>query len=267
MPNRERRCRSAPVPGGPFALSGRPRCGGSDPLLATPVGGAQSDIIAITMEPVFCLVADILGFRRFVTGQVGPAQASIVDAWVELVDRTCASAGIDRYQLISDTLFVATGQDASGLETVLCVASDLVSGSMQLDMPLRGGIARGSLRWSSRITHGPAIVSAYEFGERLDWCGVACEFVFPEMHDLWSWDRAVLYEAPVKGSTPLQVPCVAWNVPPEAEVREHLSRTSNTLPFAALPAGVAVKLRNTAKFGRYLKRFQGNVPPDRYHGD
>ena len=204
------------------------------------------------MDLSYCLVADILGFRSLVLNADEDYQAEVIDGWIELVKTATESASLERYQLISDSVFVAAPASPDGLGSLVEVSRTLLEMGLHHRLPVRGAIARGELRWSPDVAHGPAIVWAYELGADTNWIGVACSYAFPDLDELWGWRNVAMYPAPVKSRTPVARPCVSWRIPADGELKS-LTLPSANDPPARLDAVIA-KVRNTIDFRTYLQR-------------
>ncbi len=219
------------------------------------------------MELNYCLVADILGFRSLVLSTDDNYQTSLVDSWISLVTIEADKLSLDRVQLISDSVFIAAPPNHDGLSALLHISKVLLEAGLALGLPLRGGIALEQLRWSSQVAHGPAIVRAYEFGNSLEWIGIACDYAFPDLSELWGWSRVVSYEVQTRGGGSVRRPCVSWNVPVDSILlpvspsrREAVSTPSEE---------VLTKIRHTAEFRSYLERWRGlrdDPEASRFHG-
>lgn len=217
------------------------------------------------MDLVFCLVLDILGFRATVIDADAEYQTDAVDRWVGLVDSSASRAGIDRYQLISDSLFAVASPNADGLERVMTLSRRLLDDGVTQGLLVRGAIARGPVRWDDRIAHGSAIVSAYELGESCNWAGVSCTHTFPELRELWSVDSVVQYPVPRKVLKDTLRPALVWRIPEDAELLA--AAKLDPTGFQRGLESVLSKLRETALFRDYLKRYRrsGFSDPSTYH--
>ncbi len=217
------------------------------------------------MNPAFCLVLDILGFRAAVIRSEAEYQSAAVDAWVYLVDSAAGTRGIERYQLISDSLFVIESPDDAGLARLVDLARDILTTGLRQGHLVRGAIARGDVRWDPRIAHGAAIVSAYEFGQSCNWAGIACTYAFAELRDLWGADSVVLYAVPRKTLSATNQPALAWSIPSDNE----LLQAAGVVPESRSEPNEAVlsKLRAIAQFRDYLAwlRKADQADPRRYH--
>lgn len=220
------------------------------------------------MEPSYCLVLDVLGFRATIIAADDTYQIQAVENWVGLVDRCARDAGIDRYQLISDSLFAVAPPDGPGLSALLSLSRKLLDGGVQQQLLVRGAIALGLAHWGERIAHGRAIVDAYELGESCNWVGVACTHSFPHLAELegegWSTESVVAYPVPRKNLRSPVRPAVVWSIPSDRELlaaaQPHDSSTVGTRPSLEEP--VLAKIRSTLQFRDYLARCRRQSNPD-----
>lgn len=217
------------------------------------------------MEHGICLVADLLGFRQLVYRTEDAYQAEKVDRWINIVDVAARRVDIDRYQLISDSLFAVAPQDRDGVGQLIAFSRDLLTQGLEVGLPVRGALARGLIRWGERIVHGPAVVAAYELESGTNWIGIACNYSFPEIDELYEYRSLVQYPAPVKRGARLDRPCIVWPVPEDGR----LMQACTVRDGEGLSDDVTAKIRETARFRDYLKWLAKNHDshePSRFHG-
>jgi len=219
------------------------------------------------VEVCYCLVLDILGFRASVVSADSVYQTKFVDEWINLVDASAAAEGIDRYQLISDSLFAVAAPTVEGLGHLLGLSRRLLNMGVDKRLLVRGAIAHGEVRWDRRIAHGAAIVDAYELGESWAWAGVSCTHAFGDLHAWWGVDGVVSYPVPRKRRAPQLRPAVVWDVPPDRKMISFAETPSAAPPVSNVPNdAVLLKLRNTTEFRDYLNRCRRQrLDPSKFH--
>src|SRR5579862_3286307 len=141
-------------------------------------------------EGGYFLVVDVLGFGRMVRN-CGDAQLDgRVASWVQLVESTATRFHLKRFQLISDTLFVAVPGRTEHIATLVEFCRQLLVDALEQSFPLRGAIAHGSFVWGNTI-YGRAVIAARELQQKQNWIGATCSPNLPGADELWSVDQLV----------------------------------------------------------------------------
>lgn len=201
-----------------------------------------------------CFVGDLLGFRNLILNLSPEKQVQRVDQWLKLTKDAAAFAKIERYQLISDTIFAGAEDTAQGLQQLIEFSQFLLQEGTKLALPIRGAITLGDINWDKEITFGKAITNAYELGNNQNWIGVCCEPGLEHYSPLLlSWDKLVIYPVPFKHGEIKLVPAIAWAIPPIADLTKMLTGGGLTKENEKLNWDWATKLQNTILFRIYLR--------------
>lgn len=202
------------------------------------------------MQTGYFLAADLLGFRNIVRNSSSEELAARVTRWTNLVDGSARSAGLDRVQLISDTVFVAADDSPEGLQALIQLSRLVLSNGVRQSLPIRGGICHGSFNWG-RLTYGPAVIAAHELEAGQNWVGVSCDTRLPHLQSLWGYGSVVAYAAPQKAG-PLKTRAVVdWDVPATEELMGLLGREGLMKDQDVFTWELGEKVNNTIQFRIY----------------
>ena len=164
-------------------------------------------------ETAFLLVADLLGFGKIVKNLPTDDLHARMIAWTTLVETTAKAQGLDRLQLISDTIFLAAPSSEHGLLSLIHFSRELLVKGIEQSFPVRGAIVHGEYTWGN-LLYGPAVVAGHALEQSQNWVGISCAPALPFTNSLWALDRLVCYLPPLKGA-PIQLhPVVSWDIPP-----------------------------------------------------
>ncbi|MFN5495694.1 MAG: hypothetical protein ACK5C3_03830 [bacterium] len=217
----------------------------------------------------YFLTADLLGFSSIVSNSNANELPTRIGAWISLVDSAAQDAGVEKIQLISDTVFAGADSSAEGLTSLVAFARNLLNRGVCRSLPVRGAIAHGSFEWGN-LTYGKAVIQSHQLESKQNWIGIACEQDLLHAEKLWHHDCLVCYPPPLKAGRVTLNPVVAWAVPQFEDLAKSL--TSNGLAREEEQLGWpwAQKISNTVEFGSYLKiiresrsdpsKFSGRLP-------
>lgn len=227
---------------------------------------------------MYCLAADLLGFRQLMLNLQADAQNARVAEWVDLARRVAAENEVPKFQLVSDTVLMGADLDAEGLRRLVIAARGLVDGGFGKSLPIRGGISFGKIVWDREVTYGPGVVRAYELAEGQDWVGACVEVGLPHMSEAWDVGCVCSYPVPMKLGARRERPTIVWDVPSGPEIAELMSSRGLTRFGEPLAPSVSRKAEETALYGHYLaslrqrestvdlRRYYGSPRPDRTTG-
>ena len=217
----------------------------------------------------YLLVADVLGFGRIITNLPNSDLDDRIRAWVDLVESAASDFGIDRIQLISDTLFASAPSSTEGLATLLGFARQLLVNGIEASFPIRGAIAYGPFAWGT-LTYGRAVIAAHELEQAQNWIGISCTNKLPDDHaaSLWSTDGLVVYPPPFKREKIRLHPVVSWPVPTAKRLTQLLMGGGLTSKGEAITWELGEKMTNTIIFGLYLDWLRTNdAAANRFHSE
>ncbi len=215
----------------------------------------------------YFLIGDILGFGKIMENLDGQERATRVERWIELVEESSVAAGVERLQLISDTVFAAVEPTSEGLGSLVDFSRRLLGNGIQESFPLRGAICRGDFEWG-RLIYGSAVIAAHELEVRQNWIGVACALGMEHTPEHWDYEKLVAYPVPFK-SGPMKVgPAVSWEIPPADPLRRLLGHGGLAAhPEETIPWEVGEKLNNTIQFRTYVALLREHeASPGTFHG-
>lgn len=210
-------------------------------------------------------VFDLLGFGAIIRNSSPTDRVARVESWLKLVEEAATRAAPSNYQLISDTVFMSADDSEDGLSSLIVAAQKLLNGGLKKSLPVRGAIVHGEFEWGLRLTFGQAVVDAHRLEQEQDWVGVTCAADLPLADRFWSYDKLVVYPAPLK-SGPIRLhPVVTWDVPRAQILARKLSSGGLMKAGDTFPWDLGSKLRNTSEFGVYLQlALRRKLPTNRF---
>lgn len=138
------------------------------------------------MENHYVAHFDMLGMRSLIKSNPDLAWQKLNDLSIAIDERLLGS--IERldtgkkYQIkpfiFSDTVIAFTNSDTENdAMAIVCLTADLFARSLNLCVPLRGGISYGLFKFDSNrnLFAGPALLEAYKLGESSQWLGISLD--------------------------------------------------------------------------------------------
>src|SRR5216117_3259948 len=162
-----------------------------------------------SVESGYFFVGDLLGFSRIIENSTGAELDQRVQAWIDLVEEAATAASINNLQLISDTVFAATGPEVDGLDRLIRFSRCLLTKGIHRSLPVRGAISFGGYTWG-RLTYGKAVIDGHELERGQQWIGVGCAPGLPHVSTFWSLTALVCFPLPFAGGPIRLLPAVAW---------------------------------------------------------
>ena len=210
----------------------------------------------------YLLVADVLGFKEIVGNLPHPVLSDRIKGWVALVEKTKQETGIEKVQLVSDTVF-AQEPESKGPDRLLQFSKVLLERSIEESLPVRGAITHGEVSWEGGVAYGGAVVEAYQLEQSLEWIGIACGQLSAAVP--WSWDLVCVYPIPKKMDEIIILSgAIVWDTPKPKDFLKHC--------IAPLQAGDHLKWRHISKlinaliFSKYTQRAkQAKLKPDKFN--
>ena len=211
------------------------------------------------------LVADVLGFSRLVNNLDHKQLDERLSVWVNLIENIGSETKIQKFQLISDTLFVREEDSMDGFERLLRFGRALLERGLANYFPIRGAISKGDLTWGT-LTYGKALIRGHELERQQDWIGIACETNLANVP--WSWDLVCCYPVPKKTGSILLAPAVVWNIPERDNLIKQCTGEGLLKRGDHFFWELHSKLANTLTFSKYVQNAKRHgSEPAKYHSD
>ena len=212
----------------------------------------------------YLLVADVLGFSNIVSNLKHGELDKRIPTWIGLVEAIKTEAGVEKMQLISDTLFVQEEDSREGLERLLRFSRSLLERGIEQSFPIRGAITHGEVTWGA-LTYGKPVIEAHRIERSLDWIGIACSPHLPVAEALWSWELLCVYPAPKKAGIVQLMPVVVWSVPEPDELLKKSIGGGLYKAGAKLHWENLSKIEGTTLFATYVHHaHQSNWDPRKF---
>lgn len=213
----------------------------------------------------YFLAADILGFRNIVRNS-GDDLSARISTWTALVTETADRFGIQKRQLISDTLFAACDSDDGAFLLLLQFAKSLLEQGIRASLPVRGAISHGDFHWGE-LTYGNAVLKCHEWEQKQEWVGIACVPGTPVPPDAFSTDLVTVYPPPCKRG-PIVLTCVlVWDIPDLSELSRLLCGGGLAGQKEVMYHEWLTKVQNTILFKHYRKLVSDiGAPNSKFYG-
>jgi len=124
--------------------------------------------------------------------------------------------------IFSDTVIAFTNSDTENdAKAIVCLTTDFFARSLNLCVPLRGGISYGQFQFDSNrnLFAGPALLEAYKLGESSQWIGISLDKKVAE----------VVSKLSISKSPQGKDTVVNWDVPIKNEKCENLTENRMVL--------------------------------------
>ena len=247
--------------------------------MASIVRGGSQICFEVIMEGYF-LVVDILGFGEIVKNTRDEDLPERINEWVSLVTDLCNEFNIDRYQLISDTLFIGAGNKPEELYNLAAFSKKLLEKTIWKSLPIRGALSFGPYEWTNSLVYGKAVIDAHNHEMNQQWVGISLTRKLTEdinylvVDFLVKHELCLAYAPPVKkGSSDFCI-TINWDVPQTDELgslmvdrglvgkgemtktvkSEFIQKTNNTILFALYN-------KITLEMGMDRSKFHGAATP------
>ena len=212
----------------------------------------------------YLLVADVLGFSNIVSNLEHGELDKRISTWIGLVEAIKTEAGVDKMQLISDTLFVQEEDSREGLERLLRFSRSLLERGIENSFLIRGAITHGEVTWGV-LSYGKPVIEANRIERSLDWIGIACSPDLPGAEALWSWELLCVYPAPKKAGIVQLGPVVVWSVPEPDELLKKFVGGGLYKGCDEIPWKHWSKVERTTLFATYVHHaHQLNLAPGKF---
>lgn len=176
------------------------------------------------MTQGYFLIVDILGFGKIVKNLPNETLSEKIDSWISIARQVCRENSVSQYQLLSDTLFIGTGDNESDLLKLINISSSLLNICIPESIPLRGAISFGDYTWSPDLVYGKAVIDAHTHEVAQDWIGISCSSDVKIPKQSVSWENMTCYPVPMKNGPIQFLPAVNWNVPRYSDLLDFLTR-------------------------------------------
>lgn len=196
------------------------------------------------------MIVDILGFSNIIQNLSDADLSLRINEWVKLTVRAAKSASIDRFSMLSDTVFAAADANEKGLVALITMARTLLNEGIQLSLPVRGAIAYGSFMWGE-LTYGKAVIEAHQLESAQNWIGISCASSVGLISACWGYDSLICYPIPMKNEQISLGAVVSWNIPQYEQLQSLVVRKGLTKPLEALYWPWVNRINNTTAFSIY----------------
>ena len=212
-------------------------------------------------------MGDVMGFSNIVNNSDSNELTERIEGWVNLVINLAEKHKLERIQLLSDTVFIGTGESSGDLAALIQFSQELLSVGVRNSYPIRGAITYGEYEWG-KLTYGKTVIRSHVLEANQNWIGVTCDNNLPHAKDYYDLDYIVCYTPPLK-SGPITIHAVvAWDVPDFKELMKLLCSNGLTHAGEYIAWNFAEKLKNTIEFRNYMRFMRhGNVSPKTFHGN
>lgn len=219
------------------------------------------------MKKGYFLIVDILGFSNIVNNLPSIELSVRIQEWVDLVKELTSKFKIERFQLMSDTLFIGMSDSSTdSLRKLVSFSKDLLEKSLEKAIPLKGAITYGEYAWGDLI-YGKAVISAHDLEVKQNWVGITLDIPVQNIDELFKDYSLICYMSPLK-SGPLKLfPVVSWNIPDLGHLSSSLIKSGLAKKGQTLEHTWIEKINNTIIFKLYLKLLHLNKESaDKFYG-
>jgi len=206
------------------------------------------------MEGYFLLV-DLLGFENIVKNLDKEELAGRIDEWVALAKESVEQNNLSNLLLLSDTLFIGTGNTNKDLGNLIAASKHLLNKSILSSLPVRGAISFGHYEWGN-LVYGQAVIDAHSLESQQNWVGIACQNNLPHIESYWGSGSLICYPVPKKSGFIQLAPVVDWDVPDMDNLMKLLSKGGLTKKDETLTHPWMDKIEKTISFSLYKKIVQ-----------
>jgi len=217
------------------------------------------------MENGYFFCGDILGFSNIVESLHQNTLEKKIANWSTLVKDSAETSGVNRFQLVSDTVFATS----SKLETLILFARQLLNNGINESLPIRGAISYGEFKWGE-LVYGRAVIAAHELETKQNWIGVIVDHSvnFTESYEKLG---LVCYPVPTQSHDEIRLfSALQWDVPTFEALSSKLTNDGLGGPLGkgkTLNWDWGNKVGNTVLFGIYLKALETQKKPaNKFYG-
>jgi len=207
----------------------------------------------------FC--GDILGFSNIIRNLDAKKLENRINEWLALVKETAKNNHIEKFQLISDTVFAAVNDSESDLKKLVGFVRDLLNAAILKSLPIRGAIKLGEFTWQKQFVYGPAVIRAHEIEKDQAWVGVCldCDYNIPE--ESWHDIGIICYPVPMTSGQIRLSPAILWDVPSFEELTKKMTSGGLTKDREVLYWKWGNKIGNTIIFKLYFNTIKKDKKP------
>lgn len=230
-------------------------------------------------KTMYCYAGDLSGYKNIIENLDHDDLSKRVTQWKKFVRDGTDQFELPRYNLFSDTVYAGAENNEQGLEKLIGFARYMMEEGIVKSFPIRGAICIGNVSWDKDIPSGKALLTAHKLAEKQDWIGTSCDndINIPENH--YSFDKILVYPAPMKDEYLKMYDVVSWDVPSMHELGELTGLGGLTKEKEGWKWDVRKKVQNTVIFSLYLKLVKAgfikqavqkekmlNATPDKFPG-
>lgn len=224
------------------------------------------------MEKGYFLCADILGFSSIIKNNTSFFIEQKMNSWIALIEKLITKYHLEKYQVLSDTLFIAVKDRIEDLLTLIKFSRELLNESISISLPVRGTISFGEYFWG-KLVYGPSVIAGHELEKRQNWIGIClASNIVVDFKEYSGF--VVCYPVPMFKNDEIKLYyAISWDVPSFEDLTSLTTRDGlGGVPGVGKPLDWdwGDKISNTVIFGLYLQalknckktgeKFQGHHP-------
>lgn len=216
----------------------------------------------------YFLCADILGFSDLVKNLNQSELDEKINVWIHIVHLSAKKYGIEKYQLISDTVFAAVSNEKSELKKLINFSRELLNLGIHRSLLIRGGISYGQYTWNENLVYGPAVIKAHNLEMKQQWLGISLGIDAPLSNQECKEMQVIVYPVPHSNGPIVLSTSIIWNVPTFEKLKKLSTSGGLTVKGHGLDWQWSNKIQNTGLFGLYLNFLSKNPEAvlSKYHG-
>ncbi|MFA6037557.1 MAG: hypothetical protein WC748_05515 [Legionellales bacterium] len=203
----------------------------------------------------YFLCVDLLGFSEIIKNLSPEKANSKIESWVALIEELVGYYEIEKYQLVSDTLFIGLGDAAEDLNKIIKFAHDLLNRSIPQSLIIRGSITLGEYVWG-KLVYGPAVIKAHTLEKSQNWIGIVLDNDI-KIEDVYYIQKIITYPVPMNSNQMIILyNTISWQVPSYSDLASLTCRDGlGGVPGEGKPLNWdwATKISNTVLFGCYSR--------------
>ncbi len=201
------------------------------------------------MENGYFFCGDIIGFSNLVERFDQRFLHEKISIWTGMIHKIAMECKITKFQMLSDTVYVAVGEGKSELKKIIIFSRKLLNLSINQSLPIRGAISLGTYQWAE-LVYGKAVIESHKLEKKQNWIGVILnQNVIVESKDYQAFNL-ICYKVPIVGGMTQTHPVVVWNIPNSIKLSKLLDVLVTDFPN--LGWNYNDKITNTILFRLYI---------------
>ncbi len=215
------------------------------------------------MEDGYFFCGDVLGFKEIVMNLDSETLNKRINEWILLIEEVAKNNNIEKYQLISDSIFAALDSNEDPTKLIK-FARDLLERGVSKSFPVRGAICYGDFSWG-KVVYGKAVIEAYKYEQKQNWIGILVDNICADRFASNTTNTAsiglVTYPVPMRQEKIMLFQTISWKVPTFEELAKYLTcgGLGGQPGFGkVLDWDWGEKIGNTVIYGLYLMALEKN---------